>query len=582
MSVHAQFSVTSADIQADGLLREAVQLPFYYEGGQTSLKSVSAKYRLPPASDLDSKFYGVLIPYPIQGGQVFLNGRLIHNLEWSNKATFFSWYRPILLNLSASDLSSTSENFLEFRQVGHLRGWSVLPLFFDEISKLRRLYDLIFYLTQTLVETINYLCGFVGFFLIVFGVAGREKKYLYPGIVAVVWMLLFKLALWPQFDTSNWFVWRLSLYCLTGNVILFSILFLFEFFSIRMNRRALLSVGLFCQLGWFVFLLSGGGGEFYLDQYWTGAVVLLYLYCVFVTFWGRSGLNKVFTFLFFAYLVVSGVFALHDFIVQAGFVFNFDDQLFTVVGNAVYLSHFSLPAFLLTSCALLFVDYFQQVQRNARIRDEILSDVHDGVGARLNVLLMGLEVDALDWTAVKEDVRRCIDELRFVLLPESEKTCFLLELMTNFCHSLLARFEKKGVKFRYSIDATSCAELTPRIALVLYFALLECLSNVVKHASSEAKVVSCVLGCSDGVVTLNVADDGPGFRGWRNDLQRFVSFDAKRSLGLRSLIARVQGAGGRVLIESEVSTFTRIQIQFALKCNATLLASQQREEIALM
>ena len=259
-------------------------------------------------------------------------------------------------------------------------------------------------------------------------------------------------------------------------------------------------------------------------------------------------------------MLASAIFAWHDFAVQAGFVFDFDSPLWSVVGNAVYLSHFSLPAFLLTACALLFVDYFHQIRHSARVRDEILADVHDGVGARLNVLLMGLELNALDWGAVKEDVRRCIDELRFVLLPEGEKSSFLLELISSFCATLQLRLQKKEISFQYEINSAAAEVLTPRMALVLYFAVLECLSNVMKHARGCAKTVQCVVSVVDDRVCLKVDDDGPGIRGWRNDLQKFDGVDLTYGLGVRSLIARVSGVNGDIRIVCGANGSTHVEI----------------------
>ena len=119
----AQTWVNRADIAADGSSLQQTLLPYYHEGGSSSLRRVTARYALQAAPDLETKFYAVLLPYPIQGGQIYLNGHLIHELEWSTDAALRSWYRPVMLNLSRHDLHADSGNLLEFRQVGHLRGW---------------------------------------------------------------------------------------------------------------------------------------------------------------------------------------------------------------------------------------------------------------------------------------------------------------------------------------------------------------------------------------------------------------------------------------------------------------------------
>jgi len=413
-------------------------------------------------------------------------------------------------------------------------------------------------------HTRPYLCGFVGVFLIAMGAVGRQRKYFYAGMVAVIWVLLFKLALLREQSADAWYVWRLALYALTGNLILCAVLFLLEL--ARINPGRLLGRGLItcCQMGWINFLVAGKTAEFYLDRYWVGGVVSLYVLGILVTF-RRSHFHPWVKPIFFWFLVASGLLAIHDFLFQAGFMLDFGSGLSAVFGNAVYLSHFTLPAFLFTSCLMLLLDHIHRNQQADRVRDEILNDIHDGVGARLNVLLMGLELRALDGPAVKNDVRRCIDELRFVLLPEAEKTPFLIQLMEKFCLDLSARLEKNGIDFKYDIQLPQRPEVPPKVALVLYFSLLECLSNVVKHACHGAKVVQCVLQGEGGGVCLRVEDDGPGIEGWSNEAQAFALADGRRGLGLKGMRGRVKGAGGQISIHSEAGVHTRIRIEFPLE-----------------
>lgn len=560
----AQVWVSRADIQADGSPARQVDLPHYLEGGASSLRHVTARYVLQAAPALDKKFYGVLLPYPIQGGQIYLNGHLIHELEGSTDQVLHSWYRPVMLNLSRHELKADAANLLEFRQVGHLRGWPVLPVLFGEVAQLRPVYEFVFYLTETLSETINYLCGFVGVFLIAMGGVGRERKYFCAGMVAVIWVLLFKLALLHKLPAEAWFAWRLALYALTGNLILCAVLFLLALARIRPCKQMMWALIAACQLGWVVFGVAGQAAEFDLDRYWVGGVVLLYMLGILVTF-RRSHFHPGVKPAFFCYLVASAVLATHDFLFQAGFVLDFGQGLPAVFGNAVYLSHFTLPLFLGASCLMLLLESIHKSQQADRVRHEILNDIHDGVGARLNVLLMGLELRALDWQAVKHDVRRCIDELRFVLLPDADKPAFLIQLMENFCVDLSDRLQCSGIDFRYAFHLAQRHEVSPKVALVLYFSLLECLSNVVKHACQGARVVQCVLRSEGGRIFLHVEDDGPGIEGWSNEAQAFALADARRGLGLKSLRARVAGAGGRITIHSEVGLHTRIRIDFSLK-----------------
>ncbi len=580
LTCFAQTVVTKASLIGEGNSVTELALPSYFEGGHTGIRSVKVRYFIPKTATVDANnFYAILFPYPIQGGQVFLNGKSIYALEHSDERQLFNWYRPVTINLPLSELRANSENVVEFQQVGHLRVWPLLPLFFGTVSELRAVHDVLFYVSQTLASIINFFCTACGIFLIALGIKTGEKKYIYPGVTAIFWVSIFSMAFLPVIQANYWFIWRLSLYFFTGNVIFFSSLFLIHIFRIVISSRTLRGIGVLCQLGWVGFLFSGGRLEYALDVYWTASVVLVYVFFIFKALFSKSNVNPLVVGIFLVYLLISGIFAVHDFLIQAGIVIFKDyggNGVLSVVANAVYLSHFSLPAFLFTAGFFLFKDFndnkrdlIKSISENTKIREALISDIHDGVGARLNVLLLGVEMGNFKSEDLLSDIRQCVEELRFVLTPEEVKVSYLMNLILNFCHEFKEKLAFKNIEFYFLINYKEDSKISPRVALVVYWITLECLSNVIKHAVSSCSRVSYVLNIDAHSVSLLVEDDGPGIRGWRDADQSVMLADARVGLGLKSLINRAKSVGGSVWIASGPKTGTVVSASFETAVSPT-------------
>jgi signal transduction histidine kinase len=78
----------------------------------------------------------------------------------------------------------------------------------------------------------------------------------------------------------------------------------------------------------------------------------------------------------------------------------------------------------------------------------------------------------------------------------------------------------------------------------IYFLCAEALTNAVRHAPGSTVRVS--LGRTATVVTVTIADDGPGGAGVRG------------GTGLRGLRDRVEALGGRLAIDSPVGEGTHL------------------------
>jgi len=563
--------INVADVEANELTLKNVELPYYYENSLARIKSVRTRYVVPKISKNLSgpNFYAVLFPYPIQGGLIFVNGHLVYSLEHSDEFKLFNWYQPITINLPVEYLSYNNDNVVVFEQTGHLRSWPLLPIFFGKISELRGVDGVLYYLSQTLASAINFFCGIIGFFLTILGFKISEKKFMFPGLSAIFWASLFTIAMLPTVDFEYWFYWRLSLYFLTGNLILFSSLFISEIFKFKIHFKLFVSGAVFLQLGWLLFLLTNGSIEYALDMYWTGLAVFIYIIFIFKAIFSSVQKNQLFIFIFLIYLAISGVLAIHDFLIQAGIVLfkGGGGGIFAVINSAIYLSHFSVPAFLIAAGFLLLKDFcdnknnlIESLGRNSKIKNEIISDIHDGVGARLNVLLLAVESNFFKIDDLRTDIRRCIDELRFVLTPDEAKVSFTIDLIVMFCNDIKIKLHGRNINFDFVVNYKNETLLSPRMALAIYLVTLESLSNVLKHAVDSASLVGYSLNIDLNTVTLSVEDNGVGLASWSNEDQKFVNADTRIGLGVKSIINRIKSIGGKVLIFSELGKGTALTI----------------------
>jgi PAS domain S-box-containing protein len=105
-----------------------------------------------------------------------------------------------------------------------------------------------------------------------------------------------------------------------------------------------------------------------------------------------------------------------------------------------------------------------------------------------------------------------------------------------------------GIQAEFNVEGEP--ELHQDVEIQLYWVVYEALSNVLKHAN--AKHVFLNFSFTNGKTTVVLKDDGVGF-----DL---VSFNLSQSSGLKNIIDRVEGLGGRIEIDSKPGKGTSIRI----------------------
>jgi len=113
--------------------------------------------------------------------------------------------------------------------------------------------------------------------------------------------------------------------------------------------------------------------------------------------------------------------------------------------------------------------------------------------------------------------------------------------------------ERSGIQVDFAASDT-LSRLPAEVEIVLYRAVQEGLTNIVRHA--QARQVHIALERSDHAVWLTIADDGKGMD---------INPQRLSGLGLAGMQERVTLAGGRLTIDSAPGSGTRIVIELPVQ-----------------
>lgn len=193
------------------------------------------------------------------------------------------------------------------------------------------------------------------------------------------------------------------------------------------------------------------------------------------------------------------------------------------------------------------------VQEEERLR--LARELHDEAAQALTSLLVRLRL--LEHSHSPEEAQQRVQELRELTASALEDVRRVaLDLRPTILDDLglgpalewrVDEFNKEGLT-RGRVTVKGMERRLPReTELALYRVGQEALSNVHRHA--QAATVRAALERSDGVVTLEVRDDGIGFdpQGLHNDAQQP---DAGRGMGLLGMRERMAIIGGDLSVDS--------------------------------
>jgi signal transduction histidine kinase len=227
-------------------------------------------------------------------------------------------------------------------------------------------------------------------------------------------------------------------------------------------------------------------------------------------------------------------------------------------------------------------------ERQAGIMEErqrLAREIHDTLAQGFTSIVMHLEAAEAALPAELTTPQRFLDQARrtarenlaearrllWALQPAALERATLGEVLTH----LAARWEEEsGVQALATTTGTVHA-LRPEIEVTLLRAAQEALANTHKHANASQVVLT--LSYMDGMVVLDVQDNGVGF-----DMTRLSLSPVEQpagGFGLKALRERVEQLGGTLSIESSCGEGTTIAVALPATGNEPTSPEEAAKEV---
>lgn len=184
-------------------------------------------------------------------------------------------------------------------------------------------------------------------------------------------------------------------------------------------------------------------------------------------------------------------------------------------------------------------------------RRRLERNIHDGAQQNLVALTVKLRLAA---NLAKRNPERARDSVK-ALEDESDQALRTLRALARGIYPPLlreqglvaaVRADAEKIPLPVNIRADNLDRYPPDVEAAVYFVCLEALQNVTKHA--RASRVEINIRSLAHQLSFEVTDDGAGFE---------VAKDAGGS-GLRNMIDRIEGIGGRLVLRSEANRGTTV------------------------
>jgi signal transduction histidine kinase len=203
------------------------------------------------------------------------------------------------------------------------------------------------------------------------------------------------------------------------------------------------------------------------------------------------------------------------------------------------------------------------IQTEEKERRRFAKDLHDGLGPLLSTVK--LSVSTLNEMESDPDKKHIIQNADLII-NESIKS--IKEISNNLSPHILNNFglasalksftnkiqESKAISISFDSNAFD-QRFDENIEVVLYRVTCELITNTLKHAN--AKNIEIVLTLQPKCIIISYTDDGIGF-----DVNGIVYENASsKGMGYKNIISRINTIKGKIDIESNRGTGTKILIR---------------------
>jgi len=498
----------------------------------------------------------VYLPRMREGGDLFVNGRLIATVREPGVGEYTRWMRPHAFLIPPGELRE-GRNLLHVRVYvgGEEKVMSTVTV--GPESKVRPQYESRFFFTFTLAQIISAVTLTVAIFVITVWVRRRmELDYGLFGLACLFWGLHTLNYVIESVPAEWWLTWRVARYLSTGGFAAAITLFYLRFagFRIRGMTRAFAAYWLAGPL-----LLAVGGASWhpFIDRFYQAGLLLMggfMIAAAVYAVWRQRSLMSI-AFLACALLGLGG--SVHDYLLSQGLA---------VDPEGPYLLYFAAAALLGVAGAQLverFVGSLGAAESAGRERERavvaerqrIMQDMHDGLGSQLLTSLAAVERGALDPKGMAQVLREAVDDMRLAIDTLSPGREGLLEALGNLRYRLEPRFRAAGIELRFDRrNLPERLDVPAEHSLQILRVLQESLTNVLKHARAHRVEVSQSVTQDRARFTLAVADDGGGFE----------PSASKAGRGLSGMRRRAEQIGAALDVASDARG-TRVVLSYPLR-----------------
>ena len=525
-------------------------LPYLFQNKTSELRSHRVSFEFDvPAGDKATTKLALFSTQIIHGGDFYINGHWFFSIPASTPTIRHAWYSPLLAPLPHDFLLSNQPNRIDIHFQSYQRGFVVPSLSLGPLDVVQEMYGKYMFISNTLAQASNIFCWIVGLFMLSLWFITRSGRlFAYSGGATILWATLFTLALTPELDLAYWQEWRFLLYISTGGLVLLMSLFLIEYSGLRLPPYVRTLMG-FSTLGIPTFFLIWGTQiEYWLDIYWTGLVIFLYVISIGILLFRKYQQMDAITWVLLGYSIVATLCAYHDYGVQAGPLIERHAALLalgvpSLLLEPIFLTHFTLPALLIIVGAILLrvhannvlaiesanetlevelIKREQELQRvhaeqraviasNAMVeeRNRILQDIHDGLGSRLVNLLLQARTGQISIKNLPIDLQACLEDLRLIVSGQFLGEVSFKDALEEFCQRAARNLRGVGAVLSYEIAQVEPKDLAPQMTIHLLRIIQEMIANTIKHAhATECKIRVQNIGHE---LKVSVQDNGVGF-----------------------------------------------------------------------
>ena len=576
-SAHSQVvRPRQADVVLDAALQppaatadwQAESLPFTWSEG-------TAWHRIEfdvPAALLEHP-WAVYLPYLYGGGRLVLNGLPLAYVEEPSAQVVVRWERPHLLPIPAAFLRE-GKNQLLIRVTATSISRGRMPLL--EIGpqvQLLAAHGTRLFFVRTMSQFTVLACLIAGILgLFIWWRRREEALYGLFGAAALLWGIRTMTLVIEVMPATGWLFWRTLYHGATGGFVTVMLLFAMQLAGIRPGRLrwGLLAYGLLGPVGY----LASGGNEFLIGTVWAGGLLPLGVAVLVIGAYAAWRQRTVALTALSLALVLAVLAGFHDYLIatrsplllalwpQAAahrlFLLHFGaDLLLLVMGgilsarliatlHGIERLNLTLEARVAAREAALAENFARlrslQMQHAAgEERQQIMRDLHDGLGSQLFITLSRAEAGPMDQVQIVEALRECIADMRLTLEAMSPQIGDFLAAWGNFRYRWKRALDLLGLVSTWELETTEVfVEIPPHTFIQLLRIVQEALTNVVKHAHASAVVIR--LRADALAIVIAVSDDGEG-------LGNAQAATAGR--GLANMRSRARRVGAEVAITDQ-------------------------------